>query len=282
MCAGPFPAMAQEPAGIPPGGDITFRTERLGFGETVQFRGHSDAVTLTVPVPDGMRPASLDTTVQLPVNVARGWIDVDSDLQRLARVELPAGGDLVPISLPLDAAQVRNNTSIITLRLNLSAVDSICPEDWTDRSVLLRDSVVRYTGGPTEPAVVADFLPPVLEGLELYLPATPSDAESGTALDLATAVTTRYNGRPPAVSVRELPANRIPPAPESAFVRQIVVTEGGEPGAELRDVPGGPPALYLTGEGDALGDQTHILTSAISGFAVAAGVGATGDWAAAG
>ncbi|WP_241384885.1 hypothetical protein [Rhodococcus sp. CH91] len=253
---------------------MSFPARTLGFGPSVDFRGHSDTVTLTVPVPDGLTPAALDTTAQLPANVARGWLDVESDGRLLTRVELPPGGDLVPLSIPLTGAVVDDDVAVISLDLNLTAVDNICPEDWTSESVRLRDGVIRYAGIPTIPAVVADYLPPVLDRLELYLTEGPTDAEATLTLDLAAAVTARYSGRQVPVDVRELPPNGIPPAADSPFVRQIVVREGGETGMELGAVPGGPPALYIRGDSGTLLDQGRMVTGSLSGLAVGSDVAA--------
>ncbi|MGX6509092.1 hypothetical protein [Rhodococcus sp. SJ-2] len=252
----------------------TFGTERLGFGETIDFRGSSDVVTLTVPVPDGLRPEALDTTIELPANVARGSIDIESGGRLLGRVDIRPEDATAPVSLPLGAATVENREAVVSLRMNLFAVDNICPEDWDTRSITLRDGAVRYVGTPTEPTVLADFLPPVLERLDVYLPAEPSAVESDTAIGLASSITARYTGRAPAVEVRPTPPNGIPPAAENPFVRQIVVSETGPPDgtAELGDIPGGPPALYLRGDRDGLATQTRIITSLLSDLAVSSDV----------
>jgi hypothetical protein len=278
LCAAPSLAFAQDPAtpesdtarDSPAPGTETVGIERLGFGDAIGFRGHSDIVTLTVPVPDGLRPEALDAMIELPANVARGSIDIESDGRLLGRVDIRPEDTAVPVSLPLGAAEVENRQAVVSLRLNLYAVDNICPEDWDTRSITLRDGVVRYAGTPADPTVVADFLPPVLERLDVYLPAEPSAVESDTAIGLTASVTARYTGHPPAVEVRETPPNGIPPAAENPFVRQIVVTETDDAarGTELGAVPGGPPALYLRGDREGLATQARILTSLLSDLAV--------------
>ncbi|WP_242496631.1 hypothetical protein [Rhodococcus sp. Q1] len=274
LCANPITASAQdlEPTEPASPGEVAFPTRNLGLGPKLEFRGNSDVVTLTIPVPPGNTPALLDTTAQLPTNVARGWIDVTSDGRLLTRVELPAGGDIVPLSIPLTGAKVENDAAVISLGLTLTAVDNICPDDWTLGSVRLHDGVIRYAGTPTLPSVVADYLPPVLERLELYLTEEPTDAESTVTLDLAAGVTARYSGRQVPVDVRELPPNGIPPAADSPFVRQIVVREGEETGVEIGTIPDGPPALYVRGDAETLLDQGRLVNSVLSGFAVGSDV----------
>lgn len=262
-------ALAQDPVPPgPPGGTTEFSSRSLGFGPSIDFRGHSDIVTLSVPVPDGLTPQAYDTVAQLPADVARGSLDVESDGRLLTRVDLPPGAESVPLSIPLDAATVQNGFAVITLDLTLRGLDNICPESWAFGSVRLLDGTVRYTGTPAQPTVVADYLPRVLERLELFLPAEPTDAEATVALDLAAAVTARYAGRQVPLRVLEVPDNGIPPAADDPFVRQIVIREDEEAGTEIGTVPGGPPALYVRGDAESVQDQGRMLTSVISGFAV--------------
>ena len=162
LCANPLTAAAQDlqPTEPTPPGEVAFPTRKLGLGPNIEFRGNSDVVTLAFPVPAGNTPAFLDTTAELPTNVARGWIDVVSDGRLLTRVELPPGGAIVPLTIPLAGAKVENGAAVVSLDLHLVAVDNICPDDWTLGSVRLRDGVVRYAGTPAAPQGVADYLPP--------------------------------------------------------------------------------------------------------------------------
>lgn len=274
LCANPLTAAAQdlEPTEPTPPGEVAFPTRKLGLGPNIEFRGNSDVVTLAFPVPAGNTPAFLDTTAELPTNVARGWIDVVSDGRLLTRVELPPGGAIVPLTIPLAGAKVENGAAVVSLDLHLVAVDNICPDDWTLGSVRLRDGLVRYAGTPAAPQAVADYLPPVLDRLELYLAEDPTDAEAGVALDLAATVSARYPGRQVPVDVRELPANGLPPAADTPLVRQIVVSEGDQTGAEVVPVPDGPPALYVRGDAQTLLDQVGLVNSILSGLAVGSDV----------
>ena len=113
LCANPLTAAAQdlEPTEPTPPGEVAFPTRKLGLGPNIEFRGNSDVVTLAFPVPAGNTPAFLDTTAELPTNVARGWIDVVSDGRLLTRVELPPGGAIVPLTIPLAGAKVENGAA---------------------------------------------------------------------------------------------------------------------------------------------------------------------------
>lgn len=74
------------------------------------------------------------------------------------------------------------------------------------------------------------------------------------------------------MDVRELPANGLPPAADTPLVRQIVVSEGDQTGAEVVPVPDGPPALYVRGDAQTLLDQVGLVNSILSGLAVGSDV----------
>ncbi|QNG20192.1 hypothetical protein G4H71_13440 [Rhodococcus triatomae] len=259
---------AQEPE--PAAGLVVLGSRALGFGEDVPFRGNHDEVTVTVPVPTGLTPRSLDAVVEMPADVQRGWIDVESDGRTLARIDLPgAPATDAPVSIPLDGATVDRNAVAVTLRITLVPLEAICPQDWFGRSVTLRDTRVVYDGTPTDPTVIADFLPPVLERLDVYVPESPTDAESAAALALSTAIVAYYGAQPVQVRVRPLPGTTTTPTEaDGPFERSVVVRETGDAATELVPAPAGPGALVLTGDDRTLMDQARLVTSHVSSVAV--------------
>ncbi|MDV7269242.1 hypothetical protein R4315_32510, partial [Rhodococcus oxybenzonivorans] len=126
-----------------------------------------------------------------------------------------------------------------------------------------------YSGAPTDPAVVADFLPPVLQQLVLYIPGDPTETESAAALDLAGAVVAYYGAQPVRVDVRKLP-DGLPllPASGGPFERSVIIRESGEPATELVPLPGGGSALRLNGDDATLQDQVRLVTSKVAAVAV--------------
>ncbi|NLU83332.1 hypothetical protein [Rhodococcus sp. HNM0569] len=241
----------------------------LGLGEDITFRGNQDQVSLAVPVPQGLSPTALTGTVDLPANLARGWIDVVSDDRTLARVELPASPTASgPITIPLTGARIDTNAVVVELRLTLLPLDGICPDDWSGRSVTLHDVAVGYDGTATNPTVVADFLPPVLEQLRVYVPPSPDAAEADGAVEAAAALVAHYGNQHPRVELRPLPADGRPDLADSPFSRSVVILRGDEAATELVPVPEGPAALALRGDGDQLTDQVRLLTSNVSALAV--------------
>jgi len=258
----PFTAHADERPSQP----VPVSSRALGFGDEIGFRGHHDTVTLTMPVPDGLALSTLETAVQLPGDLARGRLDVLSDGVVLQRIPLPTDVVSVPLSIPLDRIPVRNGAATLTLSVTLYPIGETCPTDWTGRSVTLLDPRVVYTGTDRAPTTVAEFMPPILERVELALPDEPTAAESGAAVSLTTAIGARYTGRAPEIVV-------VPPAPNSAsdggvFTRRIVIRENDET-PQVRVLPDqATPTLEVTGTAAGLAEQIRALRNDLSALAV--------------
>ncbi|MFF0817785.1 hypothetical protein ACFYVR_21870 [Rhodococcus sp. NPDC003318] len=255
----------------PPRQDATLSLPTVGLGSTLTFSGRSDEVTLQVPVPEAMSPAALTGTLQAPAGVGRGWIDVLSGGRILGRVEVPSGVPTVPISLPLTGARVVQNTAQIVLRSFLVPVDDQwCAEDWSDGSMSIVNANIDYTGDEVQPTVLADFLPPVMTRLSVYVPPEPTTDETAAALEFGAALTARYANQDPAVELRSLaPGQSLPTDPAAQLERQVVVTESDVASTTLQTSPAGVPVLTLAGKGDALLNQTRLLTSDLAAITVA-------------
>jgi hypothetical protein len=117
------------------------------------------------------------------------------------------------------------------------------------------------------PRVVADFLPPVLRALTLFVPASPSQAESDAAIRMTTAVVAHYGKQPVRVRVATLEGDVIPPAPAGPLERQVVIREGPDNGVSLRG-NGGVPALLIGGPAGDLANQSRLLSSDMSRLAL--------------
>ena len=109
----------------------------------------------------------------------------------------------VPIGIPLTGVDVVNNAVTIALRSYLTPIDGYCLDPTNPPR--LTDVAIRYEGSELPPATVADFLPPVLRKLTLFIPATPNQVESNAAIRLAaTAVAARYGTQNPDVVLMPL------------------------------------------------------------------------------
>lgn len=236
----------------------------LGLDPDLLFYGQIGTSTLTIPVPAGMTPTSLNITAELPVYVRSADVTVSQDNRVLARVDVPAQRG--PVVIPLDGVQVADNAVTLLLRSYLLPLDGYCLDP--TNPLRLTNVTVSYAGVERAPAVVADFLPPVLRKLVIYVGAKPSLTEADAAVALATAVAARYGKQYPAVEVVALPA---PPgqAPGSggALERHIVISEGPDTGVSLLG-SSGLPALLITGPSAALINQVRLITSGLSRYAL--------------
>ena len=212
---------------------------------------------MTIPVPSGMRPTALTADVELPVNLFMGSISVIQDDRTVSRVDLPAV-NRAPVSLPLDGAEVRDNAMTVQVRTNLVPPQGYCAYDDTDPLQLV-NTAVAFSGIERTPSTIADFLPPMLQRVSLFIPAQPTMTESDAAVRMAAAVVAHYGAQPVRVDVYRLDGDQ-PLGTAEPFERQIVIRESGTPGMRLLGTDG-VPSLEITGPAEDLTNQTRLVTS---------------------
>lgn len=240
----------------------TMDLRTLGVDPTIEFYGPQTSQTLTIPVPSGLTPTELVVTVNLPVDVQGGSLDVSQDDRPISRVALPA--DRSRIVIPLAGARIVDNAVAVRLDSYLTTADGTCRYDWTNPLRLL-DGDVGYTGREIPPTAVADFLPPVLDKLTLFVPPDPDRTESEAALRLATAVVAHYGMQRPDIDVVASDGAALPPP--QPMERQIVVRTADAPGLSLQG-PNIIPALVVSGSEGEIINQARLLTSDISKLAI--------------
>ncbi|MFN8087849.1 MAG: hypothetical protein U0R81_02540 [Mycobacterium sp.] len=243
----------------------------LGQNSTLSFYGNSGAATVVFPVPDGLVPTSLNMTVSFPFAIRSGTLSVFQGERVIAKLGLPLA-DQTPLVIPLAGVEVVDNAVNLTMKLAAMPDDQYCL-DWYNPVEFINSSVT-FAGVEVPPATIADFLPSILRKVTIAIPSSPSRAESDTAVQLATSLTSRYRKQAPQISIVPLPdgATAID-APSVPLERQIVVKEGPDAGLSLISSPG-VPELLVTGSPDNIEAQARFLTDgsirlAVSGKAVA-------------
>ncbi len=239
---------------------LSLRT--LGGDPTIALYGVEGVQTVSIPVQPGLLPTELDSTALLPVNAVGGTVEVSQDDRVISRVPLPA--DRGRFAIPLVGARVVDNAVTVLVRSFLSLPDGYCVFD-ANNPLRLTDTEVRYAGQELAPATIADFLPPVLRKLTLFVPREPSPAESDAAVRLATATVARYGTQRTEVDIVEDDGAAVP-APQP-LERQIIVREGGAPGLSLQG-PNTVRALLISGAAGDLANQARLLSSELSRLAV--------------
>ncbi|MGA5464283.1 hypothetical protein [Mycobacterium sp. NPDC050041] len=260
-----FPATAAPGDGGQVADAPTLRLAEVGADPVVAFYGTQGISSLTIPVPAGLVPASIDATVEVPVNVAAGTLTATQEDRTLSRTGLPIV-DRAPISIPLAGAAIVDNAVTVTLRSYLTPAGDYCLDP--SNPLRLVDAAVRYEGIEAPPRTVADFLPPILRRIDLFVPAVPSRVESDAAIRFATAVVARYGKQDTEVSVTALADGQdAPPGPSQPMQRQVVIREGDDAGVSLLGTVG-VPSLLISGRGGELTNQARLLSSDVNRLAL--------------
>ncbi|MCB0950925.1 MAG: cellulose biosynthesis cyclic di-GMP-binding regulatory protein BcsB [Mycobacterium sp.] len=265
------PLVEAQPLPAPdPAGTVTLLLDDLGEDATLSFYGttSSPSPTLTIPVPIGLFPTSLNFTVNLPFNIRSGTLTVTQDDRLIGQLGLPLT-DFAPLVIPLDGIKIVDQSASVTLRLTSLAEDGYCLD--LENPIQFLDGSVTYAGMEVAPTTVADFLPPILRSLTIAVPATPSEAESEAAVQLAAALA-RYRGQGPSVVLLPL-ADGVTTfaSPAKPFERRIVIKEGPDEGVSLLGT-GGVPDLLISGPADKLTNHARLLTDGSLNLALSAGV----------
>ena len=240
----------------------------LGSSSFMAFYGQESTQTITLPVQPGMTPTELSATVWAPVDVRRATLTVTQDDKVISRVDLPTEGSAL-VRIPLVGAMIYDNAVTLTLGVHLLPLEGYCLD--TTNPVRFSDIAMGFDGAESAPTTVADFLPPVLRKLTIFLPGAPTRAESDTAVRLTDMIVNHYGQQYPAVDLAALPGgSTVPAAPANPLERQIVVKES--PQSQLVLQPSsGLPSLLISGSASNLGNQSRLLSADISQLALSSG-----------
>lgn len=269
LLLGAAPAAAADPATDAAAVAPTLSLQALGLDSTVAFYGETSSTTLSIPVPPGMAPASLQFTTSLPFAMQSATLTVAQDDRLITKIGLPLT-DLAPLQIPLAGATVVDDAVSVTLTLSALSVDRFCLDQLNP--VQLINGSVTYSGTQVVPTTVADFLPPVLNLITIAVPASPSLAESDAAVHVAAALVARFRSQAPNITVVPLPdgASQLPGATPPGQ-RVVVVKEGPQQGLSLVGEPASPQ-LLISGSADQLRNQSRLLTDRSLGMAVSTNV----------
>lgn len=258
------PQAIAEPSGSGGGGGALLDSPTISLGDLgsstkINFKGDFQTTTasLSFPVPPGLVPVALTATLKLPTVARSSTMTVTQDDRFISRVNI-GPQDVAPVTIPLSGAQVFGNYVSLTLTATVLPVDGYC---WSAlNQVQMFDGLVKFAGTETQPTTVAAFMPPVLRKLTVALPAKPSQAESDAAVQLISAVQSRYGGSTREYAVVPLPdgATTLPP-PSAPLERQIIIKEGPDKGLSLQG-NAAVPALLVSGPGGELKNQARLLT----------------------
>jgi hypothetical protein len=246
----------------------TLALRDLGSDPDVALYGTEGVQTVNIPVLPGTTPTVLNATVLVPVFVRTATLTVLQDNRVITRVPLPVDAPgPVPLTIPLAGVRVVDNAVPLLLRSNLLPVEGYCLDP--DNPVRLTDITIGFGGAELVPTAVADFLPPILRGLTIFLGAKPSQGEADAAVQLAASVAAYYGRQFPAISLARLGDPASPPLGETRpLERQVVITQGADASVALQPGANGIPTLLVTGPAEALTNQARLLTSGVVHYAL--------------
>lgn len=255
---GTAPNVSADPAD---GGELldapTMSLTDLGQNSTLSFYGNSGASTLVFPVPVGLTPTSLNVTVSFPFAIRSGTLSLLQGDRVITKLGLPPV-DQAPLVIPLAGVEVIDDAVSLTMKLSALPDDRYCL-DWYNPVEFINSSVT-FAGTEVPPTTIADFLPPILRKATIAIPSSPSQAESDTAVQLATSLTARYRKQAPQISIVPLPDGATAlDTPSIPLERQIIVKEGPDAGLSLISGPD-VPELLIAGKADNIEDQARFLT----------------------
>lgn len=255
-----------QPPAVPPD-DATFPLADLGSSNTIWFDSRNDITRsyFSFVVPDGLTPTTLNATLEVPVDLRFGYLTVTQNGRTITRLPLPAK-DQSRMVIPLTGVEVFDNWASVTVTVTaVPVVDYYC---WDPKApIRLTDSSITFAGNQVAPTTVADFLPHSPRQITIAVPRNLSPAESGAAIQLAGALTTRYGWQRTDINVVGLPDGSTTLPPPAKGERQIVIKEGPDTGLSLQPGPDGP-SLLISGMGAELTNQTRLLTDPSLAFAL--------------
>lgn len=240
----------------------------LGSSSFMTFYGQASEQTITLPVQPGLVPRELTANIWAPIDVRSATLTVTQGERVVSRVEVPRGGPAL-MRIPLSGAVVFDNAVTLTLSAYMLPLEGYCLD--STNPLRLNDIAMGFDGIERDPQTVADFLPPVLRRLTVFVPAVPSLAESDTAVKLTDAVVAHYGQQYTDVELAALPDNTtIPPGPALPLERQIVIRERTDNQLSLQN-GAGMPSLLISGTPAELGNQARLLSSDLSQLALSSG-----------
>lgn len=243
----------------------------LGRPADVEFASDSTPVTVTLPVPDGLRADRLTGTLATPADFRQGWLEVRADGRVVQRVDIPAQNENgIPLSVPLDGIPVADRAVTLSIASHYLPIDDRCYDRSGFAPLTLRDAAATYTGIEKQPTSPAEFLPPILRKLTIFVADPTSRADQNAALTLSTAVVNHYGNQRIDVEIDELPVGgALPDVAPAQFERTVVLGGSPDAGIGLQGTPAGAPVLRITGNETDLSAQVALFVANLDGYAAA-------------
>lgn len=223
--------------------------------------------SLSFQVPQGLVPTEFAATLDIPVKLRYGSIDMSQGPRTIGHVELPTDTTSTRIVVPLKDVQVFGNWANVTMTATAIPPEGYCFDH--DFPLRYDDATVSFAGTEVAPDGVAGFMPSVLHQLTIGIPAQPSPQETEAAVQLTAEVAFRYGGQLPDIVVVPLPNGATTLGGTVApMERRVVIREGPDKGISVLNTPGGP-SMLISGPADQLTKEVNLLGDDAQAYAFA-------------
>ncbi len=212
--------------------------EAIGYGTAVRMNGHVAKRPFSLSVPPGLKPVAFIADAMTSPDVYSGFLEIAPGDQPARTVDLGESKErpkVVQVRVPLEGAQVVKDKISIEFISRLRSVDDTCSASLAGVWLDLRHPALILEGMPLQPTTVADFFPPLLKELNLYVPENPTEIETQTTMVLAEVATMLAGNRALSINVRKASADQtLPDVEPSPISRTVVIDNKHDAAVALR------------------------------------------------
>lgn len=243
----PDDVVRAESADVVPVSTGSFGSGDLGAGETITLLRPAGRRDVDVAVAEGLAFTGFRTTVLVPAAIHEVQLDMSIDGASVFSATV-AGGSTEELSFLLETPIVNDAVLSISVEERYGAT---CTSTAVEPSALrLVDNEFFFERLDARPQTIADFFPPVLDGVIVVMDPTARSSVRSAAFELSTALARRYPKMPAVdvlyrtIAVGQFAERRAADVPVSdgLFTRTIVLTEAPTASMSLRQ---GVDGAYL-------------------------------------
>jgi hypothetical protein len=222
----------------------------LGSANTIELTGATASRQVSVPFDPDAPPLQLDALVERGVGDGVGTLEARVNDVRVALLTVDTDSPM-PFNVDLRGlvpAGPEATTLDVQLTSRFQSTDAYCSGRSAVPSLRVTGLTTSFTSSDVRPESVGTFFPPLLERVELWVPAAPTATTADAVLKLTLGIVDAYRGHAVSIRVQPLPADGLPALAHETSVRHLVIGDAKVSAVTLRDAPApaaGLPARVL-------------------------------------
>lgn len=253
LLAAPSVTVAQADDGASP----AIGWSQLGLSDRAELVGSNQLTDVSVPVPEGVSPATLSGVIGSVVN-GTGRIDVlDGRGLVLGSIPVPSGVATAPFLVDVSGAEVSAGVAKLSFVIRDDGdqrADGCAPPP----AVTLGQLATTFSGPTPNPRTIADFLPGYVDQITIGVGPNPTRDQQQAALSLVANMTHLYRPMPVRINVDTSPRPSLASA-GAGTTRVIEIRNGGEPALTVESPGTRDAVLAISGQGPALLRQVELF-----------------------